>query len=335
MPAISAFLFCFIPVVLGLGAALGVHLKVLMPRFGTGNVDLNRMIEVGHRLDTPLSDKPSLVFIGDSVTVEGIDSTIVAKNSPAGWRVFNFGINGCDRAELDVIVPKVVKSQPKAICIVLRPLSIAMPPDVEVDGAYAYNIGGFPQAWPSNWIASDTPGVPPEIVARLQSSNLKAQAHFRTSFQQMINNKLRAKFRAGIKASRSDDFDAPFNMTASISGDTLDKHINTLAKEIREGIKGGTELHERDLARLIALVGDAKITPVFISAPIHPRLRDEFVPTAKRLTALATEWAAKYHGIYADASLLLDDSGFADGQHLNEKGRAALSAFVGSKLPSP
>jgi hypothetical protein len=39
--------------------------------------------------------------------------------------------------------------------------------------------------------------------------------------------------------------------------------------------------------------------------------------------------------IYADASLLLDDSGFADGQHLNEKGRAALSAFIGSKLPSP
>ena len=335
MSAPAAFAFCFAPLVIGLALAVGFHLKVVLPRFGTGSSDLNRMVELGKRLDSPLSDTPTTVFVGDSVTVEGIDASLVAKAAPAGWRVLNFGINGCDRAELDVILPKVAKARPAAVCIVLRPLSIAEPPWVEADGAHAYNLGGFPAAWPAGWIESDTPGVPPERVAMLTKSTLEAQVHFRTAFQQLINNGLRERFRAGIKATRADEWSAPFNMTASISGSTLDNHISVLAEEVRLGIENGTVRHERDLERLVRLLADSGIRPILISSPIHPRLRDSFGPTAARLRELATGWASQFNGVYADGSLILDETGFADGQHLNEKGRGLLSAFVGGKMPPP
>lgn len=335
MSAPAAFAFCFAPLVIGLAVAVGVHLKVVLPRFGTGSGDLNRMVELGERLDAPMNDVPTAVFVGDSVTVEGIDASLVAKAAPAGWRVFNLGINGCDRAELVVIMPKVAAAKPAAVCIVLRPLSIAEPPPVEADGAYAYNLGGFPEAWPQGWIQSDTPGVPPERVERLTKSKLEAQVHFRTAFQQLINNGLRERFRAGIKLARSDDWNAPFNMTASISGSTLDNHISVLAEEVRLGIKDGTTRHEQDLERLIKLLADAGIRPILISAPIHPRLRESFGPTAARLRELASAWATKYGGVYADGSLILDETGFADGQHLNERGRGLLSAFVGANMPPP
>ncbi|MBS0195814.1 MAG: hypothetical protein JSR77_03565 [Planctomycetes bacterium] len=331
----KAFAHCFLPVVVGLAVALGVHMRFVLPRLGTGSPDLNRMIQMGHRLDTPLSDAPTLVFVGDSVTVEGIDASIVAKNAPSGWRVFNFGINGCDRAELDVVLPKVADAKPRAVCIVLRALSIGRPPDVEVDGAYAYNLGGFPAAWPPGWMESDTPGVPPEKVEMLRASRFKAEVHFRTAFQQLINNGLRARFRSGIKVARSDDWSAPFNMTASISGSTLDNHINVLGEEVREATADGTQRQERDLEKLISLLASKGVTPVLIISPTHPRLRETFGPTNARLKTVAQAWAAQYRGVYADASELFDGSGFADGQHLNEKGRGLLSQFVGSKLPAP
>lgn len=331
----SAFAHCFIPTLIGLGLALAIHLGVILPRFGTGSTDLNRMVDLGRRLDARLDDVPTLAFIGDSVTVEGIDAREVAKAAPAGWRVLNLGINGCDRAELDVIVPKLAKAAPKAVCIVLRSLSIAQPPDVEVDGAYAYNLGGFATAWPADWIESDTPGVPPEKVAMLTKPRLEAEIHFRTAIQQLINNRLRARFRAGIKASGTDDWDAPFNMTASISGTTLDSHIKVLGEELLEGVKNGTTRHERDLEKLINRLAASGCMPVLVSAPIHPRLRETFGPTAARVRELATSMAAAHGGLYADATLLLDETGFADGQHPSEKGRMLLSAFIGSKLPAP
>ncbi|MCX5690457.1 MAG: hypothetical protein NTV94_11855, partial [Planctomycetota bacterium] len=78
MSAPAAFAFCFVPVVIGLALAVAFHLKVVLPRFGTGSSDLNRMVELGKRLDAPLSDVPTAVFVGDSVTVEGIDAALVA-----------------------------------------------------------------------------------------------------------------------------------------------------------------------------------------------------------------------------------------------------------------
>lgn len=306
-----------------------MHLAFVLPAFGTGSNDLNRMIEIGRLLDKGLSDKPTLVFIGDSVTVEGIDSDLVAKDGPAGLRVLNLGINGCDRAELMVIGPKIAQAKPTAVCIVLRALSIANPPPVEVDGAYAYNLGGFPAAWPQGWIASDTPGVPPERVEKLTAPTLKAQTHFRTAFQQLINGTLRLKLRKETQAVAPDNFTAPFNMTASISGSTLDKHIKNLDEELKDSLEGGTARHEKELERLVAILAQNGVRPILITSPTHPRLREPFGPTNARLTQVNQDLKTKYNAIVADASELFNEEGFADGQHLNATGRALLSSFVG------
>lgn len=326
----KAFAFCFIPVFLGLAAAVTFHLFVVLPAFGTGSSDLNRMVEVGRLLDKGLSDQPTLVFIGDSVTVEGIDSKLVEQAGPPNLRVLNLGINGCDRAELMVIGPKIAKAKPAAVCIVLRALSIANPPPVSVDGAYAYNLGGFPAEWPEGWISRDTPGVPPDVLKNLNAPTLKAQTHFRTAFQQLINGTLRLKLRKETQAVAPDNFTAPFNMTASISGSTLDKHIKNLDEELKDSLTDGTDRHEAELERLVAILVQNGVRPILITSPTHPRLREPFGPTNARLTQVTQDLQTKYNAIVADASELFNEEGFADGQHLNATGRALLSAFVGN-----
>jgi len=329
------FAFCALPAVIGLLAAIAIHMGLVLPAVGTGSPDLNRMIALGVRLDTPLDEEPTLVFLGDSLTVEGIDAETVREAAPPGWRVFNFAINGGDRAELDIIIPKVAKAKPAAVCMILRPLSIAYPPDVGVDGAYAYNLGGFAKAWPAGWIPPYPPGVSKKYAEMLQESTLEAQLHFRTALQQLINSRIRQVVRSGFRSNISDDWQAPFNMTTSIGGDLLNKHLRTLGDELVDGVAAGTSVHEADLERLVAHLHSQGITPILVSSPTHPKLREIFGPTAEKFAALAKAWVAKYDGIYADAHFLLDETGFADGQHLNEKGRNLLSRFVAAALPPP
>ncbi len=331
----KTFAYWVIPTVLGLLAAVVFHLLVVMPRFGTGSPDLDRMIAIGQLLDSPLNSEPTLVCVGDSTTVEGIDASIIAQAAPKGWRVLNLGINGGDRAELNVIIPKVAAAKPKAVCLVLRPAHIGDPPDVEVDSSYAYNLGGFPAAWPAGWMTPNPPGVPPDKIENLTATHLDAHLNFRTAFQQLINNKLREQLRRGIRPSQPTNFVAPFNLTMSISGSTLESHLRNLDEENQKAIKFGTAKHEADMERLIAYLHSQGVTPILIAAPTHPGLREAFGPTNARMTELAKGWAQKYAGIYGEATLLFDESGFADAQHLNEKGRRLLSEFVGKLIPPP
>ncbi|MEI7658018.1 MAG: hypothetical protein WCK33_08140 [Phycisphaerae bacterium] len=331
----KAFAFCFLPTAAGLGLAVAFHLFVVLRVLGTGSPDLNRMVALGLRLDEPPPKEPTLVFIGDSVTVEGIDASTVAKATGGAWKVLNFGLNGADRAELDVIVPKVATMKPAATCIVMRPLSIAMPPAINIEGAHAYNLGGFSHAWPPGWIGTDTPGIPAEQLAALTGTPLQSKFNFRTAIMDMINSGLRARLRSGVRIAPIDDWNAPFNLTASIGGATLDNHLHALDVELQEAIREGTERHERDFERLVAHLAAAGVKPVLVASPIHPRLREAFGPTAARMATLAPTWAAAHGGLWIDATTLLDETGFADGQHPNQKGREALSAFIGSKLPPP
>ncbi len=329
----SAFASCMLPTAAGVAAAVAFHLFVVLACLGTGSPDLNRMIALGQRLDEGSPTTPTVVFIGDSVTVEGIDASIVESATGGGWKALNFGLNGADRAELDVIVPKVARLRPAAVCIVMRPLSIAAPPAVNIDGAHAYNLGGFPAAWPEGWIRPDTPGLPPEQQEALSGSRLESQLHFRTAIMEMINAGLRAKLRSGVRIAPIDDWTAPYNLTISIEGATLDNHIRALDTELQEAIREGTERHERDFERLVSHLAAAGIKPVLVASPIHPRLREAFGPTADRMRTLGPSWAASHGGAWIDATTLLDETGFADGQHPNRKGREALSSFIGTNMP--
>lgn len=340
----GCFAWCFAPSLVGLALAMMFQLWFMLPRFGTGSSDLNRMVALGQHVRSTFPPN-SAIALGDSVTVEGIDASIVRSAAPSGWHVENAGINGCDRAEVAVILPAVLAAKPRALILVLRPLSIARPPPISGDGAFAYALGGFRDHWPDGWLGPDSAGLTQDLFDRLTAPRLRAEIHFRTAVNYLINDTLRERVRSGIKFARPDDWVAPFNMTTSISGKTLDAHLKNLEEEVRESsmkIGSGdgplvidTTADEADMERLIAAIRAAGATPVLIASPVHPRLRDAeaFAAVGARLRMLAPRWAQTYGGVYADASSLLDETGFADGQHLNAAGRAKLSEFVGRYLP--
>lgn len=350
LSAPAAFSFAFLPVVAGLGAAAVIHFSVVLPRLGVGSSDLNRMVALGHHLESPAPAGTRTAFaVGDSVTVEGIDADIVKANAPPGWTIENIGINGCDRAEVKVILPKIMAAKPAAVIFVLRPLSITEPPPIAVDGAYAYALGGFPKLWPPAWVEPDSPGVPPNIFRDLTASETLARIHFRSALSYVINDGLRERVRKGIKFARPDNWVAPFNMTSSISGPELTRHLTALENEVREstavpptGHEGTpnpaspTATHEAEMERLIRYTRDHGSIPVLFAAPVHPRMASApaYSAVAARLKVVARDWATETGGVFADASALLDETGFADGQHLNAHGRQLLSEFVGKHLPA-
>jgi hypothetical protein len=336
----AAFAWVLGPLVVGLGLAVALLIYGVLPRFGAGSTDLNRMIAMGSHLDAGYG-APAVVFVGDSVTVEGIDAGVVKRHAPDGWSVENLGINGCDRAEVDLILPKIVAAGPQAVVLVLRPLSIGEPPPPGIDSANAYALGGFPRAWPAGWLEEDVPWLPKEVRESLMRPRWRSQVHFRIAPNYIINEGLRVRLRRGARKVQATDWVSPYNLTISISGRLLENHLRVLEQEVAEAVVDGTLLHESALEKLVAMIRDGGATPVLVASPNHPRLQDPafapaFAATAARLREVAPTLASAYGGVYIDASTeLLDETGFADGQHLNEKGRGLLSEFIARRLPPP
>ncbi len=336
----AAFAWVLGPLVVGFGLAVALLIYGVLPRFGAGSTDLNRMIAMGSHLDAGYG-APAVVFVGDSVTVEGIDAGVVKRHAPDGWSVENLGINGCDRAEVDLILPKIVAAGPQAVVLVLRPLSIGEPPPPGIDSANAYALGGFPRAWPAGWLEEDVPWLPKEVRESLMRPRWRSQVHFRIAPNYIINEGLRVRLRRGARKVQATDWVSPYNLTISISGRLLENHLRVLEQEVAEAVVDGTLLHESALEKLVAMIRDGGATPVLVASPNHPRLQDPafapaFAATAARLREVAPTLASAYGGVYIDASTeLLDETGFADGQHLNEKGRGLLSEFIARRLPPP
>ncbi len=352
LSATGAFAFISLPVIAGLCTAALLHFTLIMPRIGVGSPDLNRAVQLGHHLDSsPYATGTWAVAVGDSVTVEGFDAAIARAHAAPGWSVQNIGLNGCDRGQIRVVLPKVLTARPTAAIFILRPRSIAEPIAVTHDGAFAYVLGGFPNDFPRDWITGPLPGLSRDVADDLSRPVLTAKLHFRTAIATSINDGLRERLRRGIKFSRPDDWTAPFNLSTSIDGATLDRHLATLERETVDAttpvgsppreqgapFTPDTAIHEDEMRRLILMTRDAGVTPIIVIAPVHPRMRTAPVHSAvaARLREIAPGWASESGGVYADASLLLDESGFADGQHLNAHGRELLSAFVGERLPAP
>ncbi|MBX3410516.1 MAG: hypothetical protein KF859_11595 [Phycisphaeraceae bacterium] len=336
----AAFAWVVCPLVVGLALGVALLMYVVLPRFGAGSTDLNRMIALGKHLDSGYQ-RAAVVFVGDSVTVEGIDAGVVKQHAPEGWHVENLGINGCDRAEVELILPKIVAAGPQAVVLVLRPLSIGQPPPPGIDSANAYALGGFPGAWPGGWLEEDVPWLPEAVRESLARPRWRSQVHFRVAPNYVINEGLRVRLRRGARRVQAADWNSPYNLTISISGQLLENHLRVLEQEVAEAIVDGTERHEAELEKLVALIRQGGATPVLVASPNHPRLMDAgfapaFSATSARLLRVGPGLAEAYGGIFLDASTgVLDESGFADGQHLNEKGRLLLSEYIARRLPAP
>lgn len=335
--ALRTFTFWALPMLVGFALSAGFQLGVLLPKFGTGSLDIDRCVEISKLYQRGFADQPTVVFIGDSVSVEGIDAAAVAINAPSGWRVINAAINNGDRIDQAIMAPALAKARPEMVVWVSRPMQLgAARGKLNADRAAAYRVGDFTSHWSRGWLNAKSSGLSPELMEAMEGSRLLAQAHFHTWLLNASHQRIRAFLRRGaVRMSAADEWDAPYQMITSISGVRLEQHLEAIKREHNERLAGGRDPEE--FAKIIRLLADAGVRPVVVLAPIHPRIRERgwFDSDAAKFKEFATELAASTHGLFLDASALLDAEDFADGQHPGTSGRAKLSEFIGRRLPPP
>jgi hypothetical protein len=338
MSAMRAAVLCGLSILAGLVVAIVGSLAVVFPLIGTGSVDQDRKIALGRAVESGVIASANAlrraVFLGDSVSVDGIDAAIVEHQAGAGWRVFNFAIRGCNRTGLDVIAPAFIASKPDLVVLVLQPdMSIAQF-ELPEDSAYAYALGGFPSFWPEGWMEPVPPGIPAESMQALLSGSIEGRLHFRNSPQVWINGTLRERFRPGVRVPAADDWIAPFVRTASISGSTLEINLERVKRETLARRELTTVADRDDLARLLREFAVHHVQLLVVGAPAHPQLRETFDFDRTTLRDIVAKESSRSSGAiaYIDAFELLDEDGFSDALHPNREGREALSRFVGNAL---
>lgn len=330
------FLFWTIPTLVGLAFSAAFQLGFLLPKFGTGSSDLDRCIELSKLYDQGFAAEPTVVFIGDSLTVEGIDAPAVSAAAP-GWRVVNAALNFGDRIDQEIMAPSLAKARPALVVWISRPMQLgAAKTMLHADRAAAYRVGDFPRDWPEGWLNARSDGLNPGLFATLDGPAWMARTHFHTWLINASYQRLRNHLRRGsIRSTPAADWLAPYQMITSITGDRLERHLEAVRRE-----------HEDRLARarlpdsyqrILRLLADAGTRPVIVLAPIHPHIRARgwFDSNTAEFRKFATELAASTNGLFIDASALLDAQDFADGQHPAAAGRAKLSEFIGKQLPPP
>jgi hypothetical protein len=346
---LRTFLFWVAPVLVGLGVALVIHLFVIFPTLGAGAPDVQRGIELGRRIEQGFAQAPSAVFIGDSVTVEGIDATVAQQAAPPGWEVLNLALNGGDRLEQAIMIPKLAQARPELVIWIVRPMLLGAPPaNLHEDRAAAYRLGGFRPAWPDAWLSTKQ-GITRESLAMLEGSEIRAKVHFRTGFIGVVGVWLKGVLRPGtFRDAEPDDWLVPAELASQAPLERLQLNIKSLAEEhdkrvrLRTTDEQGREtitsrLEPQELFRLVDHLARSGTRVVLVRSPIHPEIRASkaFEPEATQLEEMARDWCASNGGLYLDAATLLEASEFADGQHPAASGRAKLSAFIGSGLPAP
>lgn len=331
-----AFLYVAVPTLIGLGLAVVLHLRVVLPAIGAGATDVTRGAVIGQFLDTPF-EKPTAVFVGDSVTVEGIDTAFVRESWDPLKDVYNLAMNGGNPTDLTVMLPKVVAAKPRWVIFTLRPRSIGEPIPLDADKTSAYAWGRFAQAWPPDWAGRDFPGFGPKGYDWATQSERDAQLHFRTTISTWINRQARARLRSGYVPMRPDNFQNPAELRLTLGPEGMDRNLNALVAENDAALANGTEIGQRVVEQLVAHVHRAGATPVVVISPLHPRLRD--VPSIagglRDLRDFAQRLSVYHQALIIDAVEAIPEDGFADGQHPNARGREILSRWVGERLPQP
>lgn len=322
------------PVAAGVGIAMVVLWKVVLPSIGLGG-DVQRIVELASHLSEGYPG-PTAVFLGNSLTVEGVDAGIVAAAAEeAGrgpWAAENLGINGCDITETRVLVDRVLAAQPRAVVLTLRAVDLGSAPDVPPDKAYAYGWAGFVDAWPSGKRFEDLPGLTAESAAGMSASRLAALVHFRTAPLNVFEGWLRVKTAGTVRRVSPSNWTAPFNRRGSINEKQLAKHAAQVTG-IFEVRMGGERMGAGEIEAVATQIAEAEAAPVLVMAPIHPVLRELNAPYRAELAGLLGRVARERGGVFLDLTELAGAELFSDATHLNEDGRALYSRAIGSSLP--
>jgi len=314
------------------GAAVGFLLltKIVLPITGVGSVE--RIVQLGRHLDAPLAPTPTIAFLGNSITREGIDTRVVAETAPARWHSQNLAISACGLSELRVLLPKLLAARPAAVAFGLRPEDLGRVDDFDLDKAYAYAMGGFVAAWPHRWTRADLPGVGEATFAALHSSRLEQDLHFRTAPLNLINQELRLRFRSGLRRIAPDNWTDPYELDFNVRDERLRRHVDSILRDMEGRLAAGTEAGSRLIETLAAEIRQADATPVLIVLPMHPEYFDAMRRPVAELRTLLARLAREQSATVIDALDVLSADEFADALHPNAAGREIYSRFVGRQL---
>lgn len=317
-----------------LGAAVGgvILVCVLIPRLGLGDVE--RIIQLGYHLDQTRSGSPYAVFLGDSVTMEGIDAAIVQSAARTDWKVENLAVSGCGVNEQRILLPKVLNTGPAAVVLSFGPMNLAVTDDLPPDKAYAYAMAGFPESWPTRYSREDFPGLSRPSYDALFSTALQQRLHFRTAPLNWINNRLRLSLRSDLRGGTDANWTAPYQMLRPVSREVLAWHMDALRQAMESAGEQGREDGATNLRRLIAAVSESGATPLLVIRPVHPQLRQSAAPLLRPLKGRLVKWADTFQGVVVDASTALPEDQFADAVHPNAVGRETYSRLMGAHLPA-
>lgn len=317
-----------------LGAAGGflVLVYVLLPQLGLGGVQ--RIIELGHHLDNRQDRHPAAVFLGDSITREGIDGSIVETAAPRGWHVENLTMSGVSINELKIMLPKVLQTHPNLVVLAFGPTNLMAADNMPVDKAYAYAMAGFIDAWPRRFPLEDFPGLSRESYEALFSSTFQQRIFFRTAPTNWLNGRLRAMLRKDIRSDAEADWIRPFAMLGPVSGPALAWHIDLFKQNLETLPQDVVAQRTSGIRHLVAAVSESGATPLLTILPVHPQLRDDAAVILSDLRPLLRQLAQVHRGIIVDAADILTEEQFADAIHPDTQGREIYSLMVGRHFPS-
>ncbi|HVU88617.1 MAG TPA: SGNH/GDSL hydrolase family protein [Pirellulales bacterium] len=315
-----------------LGAVLGLVLlvKVVLPTFGVGSVE--RVVQLGRHLDQPLTPAPSVAFLGNSITREGVDTRLVDETAPAGWHAQNFAISAASLSEMRVQLPKILSARPAAVAFGLRPEDMGRVDDIDLDKAFAYAMGGFVAAWPEGWTHADLPGIGSATYDALRSSPLAQDLHFRTAPLNIINQEVRVRLRSGLRKVAPDNWTDPYELAFSVRDERLQRHIESIQHDMEMRLSEGGDAGAQLTKTLAAEIHAAGSTPVLIVLPMHPAFRASMQPHITALRSLLGRIAQEESGIMIDALDVLAADEYADALHPNAAGREIYSRFLGRAL---
>ncbi|MEZ6211367.1 MAG: hypothetical protein R3B46_09015 [Phycisphaerales bacterium] len=214
---------------LGALAAYLITDRVVLPRMGLGP-DLQRVVAIADHASEGLGERPVAVFLGDSLTIEGIDAGIV-EGASAGWHAQNIGLNGINPTGLSVLLPAILDAKPDAVVFMFRPEDLGDPGDIPVDRAYAYAYSGIAGHLDAGDDLSELTSLGKKSAEALRSGRYAQVVHFRSVPLRSINTIARRALRSGMRAAADDDWRSPHNMSmTSIGEQKLATHVaNTLA----------------------------------------------------------------------------------------------------------
>jgi hypothetical protein len=316
-----------------LGATIGYLILNVWVNQGGDLGRVQRIVEMGRHLETPRPANPWVVFIGNSVTRDGIDGSLVEQAASGEIHAENLALGGFNLNEHRVALPKLLAAKPEAVVFGLSPLISCAYRKFPLDKAYAYAHAGFVDAWPMEMPKASFVDLDSECYAALISSKREQRMHFRTTPLTSFNHHARNRFRSGLRSDFTSDFVHPFEYLGSIGGSLLDTHIDKIREAFLGCERGDAEPSLAALSDLFKDVAESDVMPIAMLLPIHPRLQNLSNPRLDQIAVrLKTNLGGRL-GSLVDLRELLNESQFADALHPNAAGRALLSRTIGQKLP--